>query len=86
MVRLPTEKRSTKMEEKQKPVHKIRYGNIEAAIWANETDNGTVYRVSVTRHYLDGDHWKQTGTFGKEDLLTLSKAANEAHTWIYGQK
>lgn len=74
------------MEEKQKPVHKIRYGNIEAAIWANETGNGTIHRVSVTRHYLDGDAWKQTSAFGREDLLTLSKAINEAHTWIYSQK
>jgi hypothetical protein len=74
------------MEEKQKPVHKIRYGNIEAAIWANETDNGTAYRVSVTRHYLDSETWKSSGTFGKDDLLVLAKAVNEAHTWIYNQK
>ena len=28
-------------DAKQKPVHEVRLGRIKAAIWANETDNGT---------------------------------------------
>ena len=69
-----------------RPVHEIRYGHVKALVWANETSNGTRFNVTVCRLYKDGDEWKETPGFGRDDLLLLAKTVDEAHTWIYAQK
>ena len=74
-----------KQGEKQKPAHEIRLGRIKATIWENETDNGTRHNVTVSRLYKDGDQWKQTTSFGREDLPLVAKVVDLAHTWIYEQ-
>ena len=71
--------------EKQKPVHEIRLGSIKAAIWQNQTENGTRYNVTVARIYKDGEQWKSTDSFGRDDLLLLGKVVDQAHTWIFEQ-
>jgi hypothetical protein len=73
----------TKREKENKPVETIRYGAISASIWKNETDNGTWFNVTFSRSYKDGKEWKHADSFGRDDLLTLAKVANEAHTRIY---
>lgn len=70
---------------KQRPVHEVRLGRIKAAIWTNEGDNGTWYNVTVSRNYKDGDEWKSSTSFGRDELLTLAKVADLANTWIHGQ-
>ena len=35
--------------------------------------------------YREGDQWKNTESFGRDDLLTLAKVADEAHSWIHQQ-
>lgn len=70
---------------RNKPVHEVRLGPIRASVWANETDNGTRYNVTFDRAYRDGDAWKSTSSFGRDDLLVLGKAADQAHTWILNQ-
>ena len=69
-----------------KPVQVVRYGGIKAAIWRNDTSNGHMYNVTVARTYKDGDEWKESGSFGADDLLTLAKALNEAHTIIFAER
>jgi hypothetical protein len=73
------------MTTKQKPIHEIRVGAIKAAIWENETTNGTRYNVTISRLYKDGDAWKRTESFGRDDLLVVAKVADQAHTWIIDQ-
>ena len=82
------DERQKKMNQQQsnKPVHVIRYGSIRAAIWSNRTDSGQMYNVTVSRSYKDGEEWKDSGSFGPEDCLVVSKAMTDAHTWIYEQK
>ncbi len=75
----------SKQPSKQKPVHEIRLGRIKATIWESDTDNGTRYNVAVNRLYKDGDEWKQTTSFGRDDLPLVAKVADLAHTWIYEQ-
>jgi hypothetical protein len=73
-----------------RPVHTIRYGAVRAAIWRNMIDAGNasrpIYNVTFSRSYKDGDQWKETASFGADDLLVLAKTANDAHTYICGQK
>ena len=70
---------------KQKPAHEIRFGRIKATIWANETDSGTRHNVSISRLFKDGDEWKQTTSFGRDDLPLMAKVVDMAHLWIYEQ-
>jgi hypothetical protein len=68
---------------KAKPIHEIRLGAVKAAIWENETTNGKRHNVTVSRIYKDGDEWKHTESFGRDDLPLLAKVADFAHTWIF---
>src|SRR5260221_8224111 len=70
---------------KQRPAHEIRLGRIRAAIWANQGDNGPWYNVTLSRNYKDGDEWKSSTSFGRDELLTLAKVADLANSWIHGQ-
>ena len=70
---------------KQKPAHEIRLGRVKATIWANETENGTRHNVTVSRIYKDGEDWKQTASFGRDDLPLVAKVVDLAHLWIYEQ-
>ena len=66
-----------------RPVHEIRIGRIKAAIWGNETQNGTRHNVSLSRIYKDGDEWKDSTSFGRDDLPLVAKVVDRAHDWIF---
>ena len=72
-----------KSDAKPKPVNEIRLGRIKAAIWANETEQGIRHNVTITRLYKDGDEWKTSTSFGREELPLVAKVADLAHTWIF---
>ncbi len=67
----------------KRPVHEIRLGRIKAAIWENETREGTRHNISLTRIYKDGNIWKDSTSFGRDDLPLLAKVADLAHTWVF---
>ena len=70
---------------KQRPAHEIRLGRIKATIWANQNDNGTWFNVVLSRNYKDGEEWKSSSSFGRDELLTVAKIADLANSWIHGQ-
>ena len=75
-----------KQKEKVKPVHEIRLGRIKATIWENETQNGnTMYNVTLCRLWRDGKQWKDSGSFGRDDLPLVAKVADMVHSWIFEQ-
>ena len=67
----------------KQPVKEIRLGRIKAAIWENDTQNGARHNVTIQRLYKDGDDWKSTSSFGRDDLPLVAKVSDLAHTWIY---
>ena len=69
----------------KRPVHEIRMGRVRAAIWENDTQNGTRYNVTLSRLYRDGEQWKDSSSFGRDDLPLVAKVADQVHTWIYQQ-
>jgi hypothetical protein len=74
-----------------RPVHTVRYGTVRGAIWRNVVDSGNatrpLYCVTFSRSYKDGENkWKESASFGTDDLLVLAKAADEAHTFINQQR
>jgi len=69
--------------QKPQPVHEIRLGAVKAAIWANETTAGLRHNVTVSRLYKDGDEWRNTDSFGRDDLPLVAKVVDQAHSWIF---
>jgi hypothetical protein len=70
-----------------KPIHEIRLGRIRAAVWENEGSKGVMHSVTFSRLYKDEktDHWADSTSFGRDDLLLLSKVADRAHSWVLEQ-
>lgn len=66
----------------QKPTANIRIGNIETAIWKNETEDGMRENVTFKRRYKDGDGWKSSESFRQDDLLVLAKVPDTAHSTV----
>ena len=73
-------------QAKKQPVMKLEIRALKAAIWRNESENGPWHNVTLERVYKDGDEWKSSASFGRDDLLELAKLANNAHTWIVEQE
>jgi len=69
--------------DKKRPVQEVRMGSIRAAIWENETQNGTRFNVTVSRLYKDGDKWKDSNSFGRDDLPIVGKVVDRCHSWIF---
>jgi hypothetical protein len=71
-----------------KPIFKLRYGNVSAAVWLRNTASaGYFYDTTFTRGFLRGDStWGDSTSFEDRDLPNLAKAAADVHTWIYQQK
>ena len=67
------------------PVHTIRLGLIKACVWENQTKSGQRHNVTIVRLYKNGDVWKESTHFGRDDLLVVSKVADMAHSWIMGR-
>lgn len=74
-----------KENSRERPAHEVRFGTVKAAIWKNTTDKGVRFNVTFSRSYKDSEEWKSTDSFGRDDLLAVAKAANEAHSWIFAQ-
>ena len=66
-------------------MHKIRHGAISASIWRQDTDKGPMYNVTFQRSYRDGENWKTSTSFGRNNLLVLSLIAARAFEWIASQ-
>ncbi|MCA9148128.1 MAG: hypothetical protein KDA92_02450 [Planctomycetales bacterium] len=69
----------------KKPVHEIRLGRVRAAIWENETTNGSRYNVTVSRLYKDGESWKDSNSLGRDDLPLAAKVLDSCHSWIFAR-
>lgn len=67
------------------PVHRLSYGRLQASIWRNELRDGSVnYTVTLRRSYTDaGDVWRDSTSFGRDDLLVIAKLSSEAHSVIH---
>jgi hypothetical protein len=69
------------------PAHKLRIGVLQVTIWRNSGEKGNWYSVIPARSYKAGDEtWKETDSLGFDDLLTMAKLFDLAHTWIMHQQ
>ena len=65
------------------PVKTFRLGRIKAAVWENEGEQ-KFYSVTFARTYVDDDNkYRDTDSFGRDDLPLVAKLADQAHTFIF---
>lgn len=89
-------KSADSQQGKDRPVKVIRMRNLRANIWANRLPSGDLaYNVTFDRLYRAPDQtdihgevtkqgdWKQSQSFGRDDLLLLAKLADLAHTEVF---
>ena len=73
-------------QSSNKPLKVFRLRGISASIFANkaksENRDITFHKVSVQRAYKDGDEWKNTTSFGRDDLPVLQIVLQRAHEFI----
>jgi hypothetical protein len=81
----PLDKEHTMTEHSAKPVHEIRLGGVRAAIWENDASGVARHNVTFSRSYQRDEEWRNTQTFGRDDLPRLMKCADLAYEWIFNQ-
>ena len=65
------------------PVKTLRIGRLKATVWENGSDERTFYNVTFARTYMGEDKkFRDTDSFGRDDLLLLRKLADLAHTFV----
>ena len=67
----------------RRPLHEIRRGLIVARIWRKHTRSGVRHTVTVVRLFRNGDVWKESSRFQRDDIPIVRLVLDEAHTWIY---
>lgn len=68
---------------KTPPAHEIRRGLIKVRIWRKKTRSGVRHKLTIVRLFRNGDAWKESSRFGRDDVPVIRLALDEAHTWIY---
>jgi hypothetical protein len=71
------------MSDTKKPVARVNLHPVSVAIWANRTEKGTRYSVTIASRYKDaGGKWKNSVSLSENELLLAAKALDLAHTEI----
>jgi len=76
---------STQTKPVNRPAHELRFGSIKVVVWRNESRNGPMFNVTACRLYRDGESWKESHSFGHDDLPVLGLALTDAFFWIHNQ-
>jgi len=78
---METTTQTTEQPSRNRPVEKIRVGQIEASIWRNEGKNGPYLTVSFERRYRDAENgeWRSLRSFRSSDLFSLLVTGFQAY-------
>lgn len=83
---MPTQsKMEEKMNDKKRPIAKIRDGWLEAAVWENTTKDGKTYHVvSIQAGYKTEQGIRNRSTFTVDELLKVAELAKKARERALG--
>jgi len=69
------------------PAATLRDGGLKATVWKNTTNEGkTYYSVNITKSYKQDEEWKETTSFGADDVLKVANLAQRAYNAILNAK
>lgn len=73
-------------QKSQKPVKVFRHRGVSASVFENKTKVGdrsvTFHKVSLQRTYKDGEAFKTTSSFSRDDLPVCRHVLNQAWQFI----
>jgi hypothetical protein len=79
-------KEPTMAQTSAKPVKVFRLRGISASVFENHSKNAekpvTYHKVSLQRTYMDGDNFKTTTSFGRDDLPVCVHVMQQAWAFI----
>jgi hypothetical protein len=64
------------------PAFEMRRGLLKVRVWRKRTRSGLRHTVAVTRLFRNGDVWKESSRFGRDDIPLMRHLLDAAHTWI----
>jgi hypothetical protein len=67
---------------KNLPAHEFRHRSLRVTVWKNDTAKGAMYNVTMSRMYRSNESWKDSQSFGYDDLMNLAKLLFDAHSYI----
>ena len=67
----------------KQPIHEIRHGLIKVRICRKQTSSGLRHTLTIVRLYRNGDVWKESTRFSRDDIPLMCLVLDEAHTWIF---
>jgi hypothetical protein len=73
-------------EQNNSPVKTYRLGRIHAAVWQQESENGSFYNTTIQKRYKDGDEYKSTNSYSAGDLAHVAAVSQLALHWIQAQE
>ena len=74
---------NSEQKDSNKPVKSFRLRGITASIFENSSEDGkSFYKVTLQRSYKQGDDWKSTNSFGRDDLPLVSLLTKQAWEFI----
>ena len=65
-----------------RPIHEIRRGLIVVRVWRKRTKGHFNYSVTIVRLFRNGEQWKESTRFGRDDIPVMRLALDKAHTWL----
>jgi hypothetical protein len=71
------------MATNKQPANTLRCGTIKATIWQNVSEKGPFFATTFSRPFKDqSGEWRNSISFGLNDLEALLTVAREAKEWI----
>ena len=64
-------------------LHEIRRGLIKVRVRQRKSKHGLQYSLTVVRLYRNGDQWKESTRFGRDDIPIVRLVLDEAYGWIF---
>lgn len=73
------------MTDKKKPIQRVQSGPVTGAIWENQTKEGEAFfSATFERSYKDGEEFKNSSSYGSNDLAHLVLCGLKASQAIDG--
>ena len=66
----------------KKKIHEIRRGMLKVRVLIKHTRKRSQYSLDVLRLFKNGDQWKESRRFSRDDIPLLRLLLDEAHSWI----
>lgn len=66
-----------------KPVFELRHGLLKVRVHRKHTKAGPRHTVTIVRLFKDGDLWKESSRFGRDDIPLMRLLLDQAFVWIY---